>query len=163
MRKYIKYFIMIAFGLSLQGCMSHNVEPVNLQEVKDHRELFIANQTFECQNAFFGGAHKALVNKDDIFRAYKLTDKSIIISLFGNETDFMDENTIFLKHSHSTFLGGTAGFLVHADGTFVYDRAEQLGAINSASIFMFNIDCKWEGKTPFEPLSIEKFKELGGK
>ena len=164
MKIYIKILLLIGIVLSTQGCISHNVKPVNLSTIKDSREFMISNQNFKCQNAFLGGAHKFIVNKDDLFKASKLPS-AMEVSSFGELSGgLVDKRAIFLKHSDT--MNRDLGFLVFPDGSFVYDRGEeQLGVVGpygAGDEFMFNTNCEWIGKTPFEPLTDEKLELLRG-
>ena len=164
MKKYIKYLLVVGVALSMQGCFSftHNVEPVNLQNVQDHRQVMMANQTFKCQNAFVGGAHKYVVNKNDILKGSKLPN-GMEVSAFGELAGgVVDKRAIFLKVTE--LQGRDFGFLVFPDGNFVYNRGkEQLGVVSpygASDEFMFNVNCEWNGQTPFKPLTNEKFKSI---
>jgi len=162
MKIYIKLLLLIGIAFSTQGCISHNVEPVNLNSIENSREFMIANQNFKCQNAFLGSAHKFIVNKDDLFKASKLPSDMEVSSLGELSGGLVDKRAIFLKHSDT--MNRDLGFLVFPDGSFVYDRGtEQLGVVGpygAGDEFMFNTDCEWVGKTPFEPLTDEKLKRL---
>ena len=164
MKIYIKLLLVIGIALSTQGCISHNVKPVDLSSIENTNQYIIANQDFKCQNAFLGAAHKYLVNKDDLFKASKLPE-GMEVSSFGELSGGqVDKRAIFLKHSDA--MNRDFGFLVFPDGTFVYDRGEEqfgvVGPYGASDEFMFNINCEWSGKTPFQALSDEKLKLLRG-
>ena len=165
MRKYIKYIVAVIIGLSMQGCISHNVEKVSLDGIEDSRQLMMATQSFECQNAFFGAAHVFIVNKNDIYKRYTLPEGTEV-SAFGELSGgVVDKRAIFLKHKE--LMGRDMGFLVFPDGSFVYDRAEQqlgiLDAYGASGEFMFNIPCDFKGEKAFRPLNDEEFESIKSK
>lgn len=150
----------IVIGLGFTGCFTHNVEKVNLNNIQDYRQVMVSNQTFKCQNAFVGGAHKYIVKKDDILKGSKLP-KEMEVSSYGElSAGLVDEKAIFLKLKE--VQGRDFGFLVYPNGDFVYNRGnEQLGVVSAygaANEFMFNINCEWIGKTPFYPMTQKEFK-----
>jgi len=162
MKRYIKYIMVLIVGLTTQGCISHNVERFNLDSVKDSRELMIADQSFNCQNAFVGAAHIFVINKNDILKRYTLP-KGTEISAFGELAGgLVDDKAIFLKHKE--LMGRDFGFLVFPDGTFVYNRGEeQLGVVDAYGAggeFMFNIKCDHKGNKVFRPLTEQEFKTI---
>ena len=166
MRKYIKYLVVVGVALSMQGCFSftHNVEPVNINNIDDNRQLMVATQTFKCQNAFVGGAHKYLINKNDIYRTSKLPNGMEVSSYGELSGGVVDKKAIFLKHTE--LQGRDFGFLVYADGTFVYNRGkEQFGVVSpygASNEFMFNVDCDHTGNKIFKPMTQNELNRAKG-
>ncbi len=165
MKRYVKYILVAGMALSMQGCFSftHNIEPVNLQNIKNHKQVMVSNQNFHCQNAFVGGAHKFVINKDDMIKGSKLPQGMQVSALGELAGGVVDKRAVFLKVG--TSMDRDLGFLVFPDGKFVYNRGkEQLGVVGpygASDEFMFNIDCHYSGnKSPFKPLSNKKFESL---
>jgi len=162
MKKYLKYLVLGIVALSMQGCITHNVQRVDTSGVKDSRELMMADQSFKCQNAFVGAAHIFEVNKNDVFRRYTLPDGTEVSAYGELAGGLVDKKAIFLKHSET--MGRDLGFLVFPDGQFVYNRGEeQLGIVDAygaSGEFMFNIKCNHKGNKVFRPLSPEEFESI---
>ena len=155
--KNIKLFMIGFLGLSIQGCIHHKVEPFSIKRIKNKDQIFVADQSFRCQNSILGRAHKFVVNRGDLFKVSEVPD-NLSVRLNGiNEQ--VDKKAILLRFD-KTFAGGDTGFLVQPNGDFFYDRKDQLGIIY-LNVFTFSYKCNWKtGRSPFKPISEEKFNTL---
>lgn len=166
MKYYYKYIIFILVAFILQGCsFKHTADNVSINEIQDHRQLYIPTQDFYCQNAFSGSAHKFIVNQNDILKGYKVPVSSKVVvddgTSFVLEDIKLNNNIIFLKLAK--VMGHDTGFLIYPNGEFALEGSDQLSFAlikDKKPFFNNSITCHWDGTVPFKQLSKNMFESL---
>ncbi|MGE0739108.1 hypothetical protein [Sulfurimonas sp.] len=167
MKKYVSYTLTAIVFIGIQGCVLKS-KSIQYDKINEYSLFMKSNQTFECKDDT--GMQTIIIKKDDIFPITEFPEKTYIregsggVAILTSSMDYIPDNIIFLKifDEHSS-LGLPIGFPIYSNGIFPYDKV-QLGTmyieVNKGNTFRVEGECHFKGKTPFEPITLEKAKDL---